>query len=51
MVYLAIDLWINSRNYVVSEGHYAIGFTSSPTRSTTSTRCTSGGAMAELHRD
>ena len=23
--YLAIDLWINSRNYVVSEGHYAIG--------------------------
>ena len=23
--YLAIDLWINSRNYVVSDGHYAIG--------------------------
>jgi hypothetical protein len=23
--YLAIDLWINSRNYVVSQGHYAIG--------------------------
>lgn len=25
MVYLAIDLWINSRNYVVSQGHYSIG--------------------------
>lgn len=24
--YLAIDLWINSRNYVVNEGHYTIGF-------------------------
>ena len=24
-IYLAIDLWINSRNYLVSEGHYAIG--------------------------
>ena len=24
-VYLALDLWINSRNYVVSEGHYTIG--------------------------
>ena len=23
--YLAIDVWINSRNYVVSEGHYALG--------------------------
>ena len=23
--YLAIDLWINSRNYLVSQGHYAIG--------------------------
>ena len=26
IVYLALDLWINSRNYVVSEGHYTIGF-------------------------
>jgi hypothetical protein len=25
-VYLALDLWINSRNYIVSEGHYTIGF-------------------------
>jgi len=25
-VYLALDLWINSRNYVVSQGHYTIGF-------------------------
>jgi hypothetical protein len=25
-IYLAIDLWINSRNYLVSQGHYAIGF-------------------------
>ena len=25
-IYLALDLWINSRNYVVSEGHYTIGF-------------------------
>jgi hypothetical protein len=25
-VYLAIDVWINSRNYVVSQGHYTIGF-------------------------
>jgi hypothetical protein len=25
-VYLALDLWINSRNYLVSEGHYTIGF-------------------------
>jgi hypothetical protein len=24
-LYLAIDLWINSRNYVVSQGHYGIG--------------------------
>jgi hypothetical protein len=24
-VYLALDLWINSRNYVVSQGHYTIG--------------------------
>ena len=24
-VYLALDLWINSRNYVVSEGHYTLG--------------------------
>lgn len=24
-VYLALDLWINSRNYVVSEGHYTVG--------------------------
>lgn len=24
--YLAVDLWINSRNYLVVEGHYAIGF-------------------------
>jgi hypothetical protein len=24
-LYLTIDLWINSRNYVVSQGHYAIG--------------------------
>jgi hypothetical protein len=24
-VYLALDLWINSRNYVVAEGHYRIG--------------------------
>ena len=24
--YLALDLWINSRNYLVSEGHYTIGF-------------------------
>jgi hypothetical protein len=23
--YLAIDLWINSRNYVVSQGHYTLG--------------------------
>jgi hypothetical protein len=26
VVYLAIDVWINSRNYVVSQGHYTIGF-------------------------
>jgi len=26
IVYLAVDLWINSRNYIVSEGHYTIGF-------------------------
>ncbi len=25
IAYLAIDLWINSRNYVVSQGHYTIG--------------------------
>ena len=25
VVYLAIDLWINSRNYLVSQGHYTIG--------------------------
>jgi hypothetical protein len=25
VLYLSIDLWINSRNYVVSQGHYAIG--------------------------
>ena len=25
VAYLAIDLWINSRNYVVSQGHYTIG--------------------------
>ena len=25
IVYLAIDLWINSRNYVVSQGHYTVG--------------------------
>jgi hypothetical protein len=24
--YLALDLWINSRNYVVSQGYYTIGF-------------------------
>ena len=24
--YLSIDLWINTRNYVVSEGHYTLGF-------------------------
>jgi len=24
--YLAVDLWINSRNYLVVEGHYTIGF-------------------------
>ena len=26
VLYLAIDLWINSRNYLVSQGHYTIGF-------------------------
>jgi len=26
VVYLAIDVWINSRNYVVSQGYYTIGF-------------------------
>jgi hypothetical protein len=25
-LYLAVDLWINSRNYVVSEGYYTFGF-------------------------
>jgi hypothetical protein len=25
-VYLGIDLWINSRNYLVSQGYYTIGF-------------------------
>jgi len=25
-VYLALDLWINTRNYVISEGHYTFGF-------------------------
>jgi hypothetical protein len=25
-VYLALDLWINSRNYVVSQGYYTLGF-------------------------
>jgi hypothetical protein len=25
-VYLALDLWINSRNYVVSQGYYTFGF-------------------------
>ncbi len=25
IVYLAIDLWVNSRNYVVSQGHYTVG--------------------------
>ena len=25
VLYLALDLWINSRNYVVAEGHYRIG--------------------------
>ena len=25
-LYLALDLWINSRNYVVSEGYYTLGF-------------------------
>ena len=25
-LYLAIDLWINSRNYVVSQGYYTFGF-------------------------
>ena len=24
--YLSLDLWINSRNYLVSEGHYSFGF-------------------------
>ena len=24
--YLALDLWINSRNYLVSQGHYTVGF-------------------------
>jgi hypothetical protein len=26
VAYLAIDLWINSRNYVVSQGYYTLGF-------------------------
>lgn len=26
LAYLSIDLWINTRNYVVSEGHYTLGF-------------------------
>ena len=26
VAYLAIDLWINSRNYVVSQGYYTVGF-------------------------
>lgn len=26
VAYLALDLWINSRNYVVSQGHYTLGF-------------------------
>jgi len=26
IVYLAIDVWINSRNYVVSQGYYTLGF-------------------------
>jgi hypothetical protein len=26
VVYLAIDVWINSRNYVVSQGYYTVGF-------------------------
>jgi hypothetical protein len=25
IAYLAIDIWINSRNYVVSQGHYTLG--------------------------
>ena len=24
--YLAVDIWINSRNYLVSQGHYTVGF-------------------------
>ena len=24
--YLALDIWINSRNYLVSQGHYTVGF-------------------------
>jgi hypothetical protein len=26
VVYLAVDVWINSRNYVVSQGYYTVGF-------------------------
>ena len=26
VVYVAVDLWINSRNYVVSQGYYTVGF-------------------------
>jgi hypothetical protein len=26
IAYLAVDVWINSRNYVVSQGYYTIGF-------------------------
>ncbi|HEU5259685.1 MAG TPA: hypothetical protein VFU28_27045 [Vicinamibacterales bacterium] len=26
VLYLAVDVWINSRNYVVSEGYYTVGF-------------------------
>jgi hypothetical protein len=26
VVYLAVDVWINSRNYVVSQGYYTLGF-------------------------
>jgi hypothetical protein len=26
VVYLGIDLWINSRNYVISQGHYTFGW-------------------------
>jgi len=26
VAYLAIDVWINSRNYVVSQGYYTVGF-------------------------